>query len=97
MPTKMQLIREVSKRTGIEAILVEASIESFMAAVKEHVAKKEMVSLRGFGNFKVKKRAAKTVQNITAGKSMHMDAHFIPWFKPSPKFKEETKKIKCKQ
>ena len=89
---KTELIREISKKTGTEKAVVETTIEAFMASVKEHVSNKEPVTLRGFGAFGVKKRAAKIGRNITQNTSMKLPAHFIPSFKPSKKFKERVKK-----
>ena len=39
--TKIEIVKEVSKSTGIEATTVSAVIEGFMATVKGALAKKE--------------------------------------------------------
>ena len=90
--TKAEIVKEISRKTGIERALVEATVEAFMNSVKEHISSKETVSLRGFGNFIVKKRAAKIARNISKNTAIHLPAHFIPAFKPSKKFSEKVKK-----
>ncbi|MFO7721962.1 MAG: HU family DNA-binding protein, partial [Bacteroidales bacterium] len=58
--TKAEIVAEISSKTGIEKVAVQASVEAFMESVKGSLAKGENVYLRGFGSFIVKKRAKKT-------------------------------------
>jgi DNA-binding protein HU-beta len=90
--TKAEIVKEISEKTGIERAVVEATIEAFMTSVKEHIIHKETVSLRGFGNFIIKKRAAKVARNISKNTAINLPAHFIPAFRPSKKFSEKVKK-----
>ncbi len=89
--TKADLINEVSKRTGIEKIVVKETIETFMDIIKESLKNKENVYLRKFGSFIVKKRAQKTARNISRNQKIVIPEHFIPAFKPSKLFLEEIK------
>ena len=89
--TKAEIVREVSKSTGIEATTVQAVVEGFMTAVKGSLAKGENVYLRGFGTFEVKTRAAKTARNITKNTTMVIPEHKVPTFKPCPEFKNMVK------
>lgn len=52
--TKADIVKEVSKSTGIDATTVMAVVEGFMEAVKGSLAKENNVYLRGFGTFEVK-------------------------------------------
>lgn len=88
---KEELIKEISKKTGLEIPTTEVVVESFMKSVKEHLLKKETVHLRGFGNFKLKKRATKPARNIKENKMIMIPEHVIPSFKPSRKFREAVK------
>jgi len=63
--TKADLINEVSKKTGIEKVIVKETIEAFMDAIKESLKGNNNVYLRRFGSFVVKKRAQKTARNIS--------------------------------
>jgi DNA-binding protein HU-beta len=90
--TKAEIVKEISEKTGIERTMVEATIEAFMTSIKEHIIHKETVSLRGFGNFIIKRRAAKIARNISKNTAINLPAHYIPAFRPSKKFSEKVKK-----
>lgn len=89
--TKAEIVREVSKSTGIEATTVMAVVEGFMEAVKGSLAKENNVYLRGFGTFEVKTRAQKTARNITRNTTVIIPEHKVPAFKPCPEFKNQIK------
>jgi len=94
--TKAQLIRELSRKTGVEKNQVEAIVESFMKVVADQVCDKQTISLRGFGIFMPKKRAAKIGRNISKNTPMLVPAHYIPFFKPYEKFSDKVKKALSK-
>ena len=89
--TKAEIVREVSKSTGIEATTVMAVVEGFMETVKGSLAKENNVYLRGFGTFEVKTRAQKTARNITRNTTVIIPEHKVPTFKPCPDFKSQVK------
>ena len=89
--TKIEIVKEVSKSTGIEANTVMAVVEGFMEAVKGSLSKDNNVYLRGFGTFEVKTRAAKTARNITKNTTVIIPEHKVPAFKPCPEFKKAVK------
>ena len=89
--TKAEIVKEVSKSTGIENATVSAVVEGFMEAVKGSLAKENNVYLRGFGTFEVKTRKAKTGRNITKNTTVIIPEHKVPTFKPWPDFKNQEK------
>ena len=89
--TKAEIVKEVSKSTGIENATVSAVVEGFMEAVKGSLAKENNVYLRGFGTFEVKTRKAKTGRNITKNTTVIIPEHKVPTFKPCPDFKNQVK------
>ena len=89
--TKAEIVKEVSKSTGIEAATVGAVVEGFMATVKDSLSKENNVYLRGFGTFEVKTRAAKPARNITKNTTLVIPEHKVPTFKPCPEFKNMVK------
>lgn len=90
--TKADIVREISKNTGIEKQTVLASVESFMEIVKDSLSEGENVYLRGFGSFVVKKRAQKTARNISKNTTIIIPEHNIPSFKPAKTFHEKVSK-----
>lgn len=89
--TKIEIVKEVSKSTGIEGNTVMTVVEGFMTAVKGSMAKGENVYLRGFGTFEVKTRRAKTGRNITKNTTMIIPEHKVPAFKPCAELKSQLK------
>ena len=89
--TKAEIVKEVSKSTGIENATVSAVVEGFMEAGKGSLAKENNVYLRGFGTFEVKTRKAKTGRNITKNTTVIIPEHKVPTFKPCPDFKTQVK------
>ncbi len=89
--TKADIINEISEKTGIEKVIVKATVEAFMNTVKGSLTKGNNVYLRGFGSFIVKKRAEKTGRNITKNTTIIIPAHNIPAFKPAKTFVHKVK------
>ncbi len=89
--TKAELISEISKRTGVEKVLVQSSVESFMEVIKDTMIGGKNVYLRGFGSFVVKHKAEKTGRNISKDTTIIIPAHNVPSFKPSKGFITEVK------
>jgi DNA-binding protein HU-beta len=90
--TKEELVKEIAKQTGMEILPVEIIVETFMKSVKENLLKQKSIQLRGFGTFKLKKRAAKPARIIHKNTAIVIPEHFIPAFKPARKFSDKVKK-----
>ena len=84
--TKADLVTDISEKTGVEKIAVQATIETFMQSVIDAMESGENVYLRGFGSFIVKKRAEKTGRNISKNTTIIIPEHFVPTFKPAKSF-----------
>ena len=89
--TKADIVAEISEKTGIEKVQVQATIEVFMDSVKNSLSDGENVYLRGFGSFIVKERAEKTGRNISRNTTIIIPAHNIPAFKPAKTFVSQVK------
>jgi DNA-binding protein HU-beta len=89
--TKTEIITEVTKKTGLSKEDVANIIESLMETIKNSLANKENVYLRGFGSFIIKQRAKKTARNISKNITMIVPANSIPAFKPADVFMDAVK------
>ena len=89
--TKADIVTQISDKTGIEKIAVQATVEAFMDSVKNSLTNGDNVYLRGFGSFIIKERAEKTGRNISKNESIIIPAHNIPAFKPAKTFVEDVK------
>ena len=65
--TKADVISEISEKTGIDKLDVQASVEAFFSVVKTSMADGENIYVRGFGSFVNKKRAKKAFLCIISG------------------------------
>ena len=92
--TKADVINEISDKTGIDRLDVQASVEAFFSVVKSSMAEGENIYVRGFGSFVNKKRARKIARNISKNTAMVIEEHYIPSFKPSKVFVEKIKTSK---
>jgi len=93
--TKADLISEITDKTGVEKIAVQATVESLMKSIIDAMESGENVYLRGFGSFVIKKRAEKTGRDISKNTTIIIPEHFVPTFKPAKTFVEGVKnKIK---
>ena len=89
--TKADIVTDISDKTGVEKVAVQATVEAFMTTIKGSLETGENVYLRGFGSFIVKERAEKTGRNISKNTTIIIPAHNIPAFKPAKTFAESVK------
>ena len=90
--TKIELVREIASKTGLNTKDVLVIIESLMDTIKTSMAEGEEVFLRGFGSFIIKHRANKTARNISKNTTVIVPAHDIPAFRPAKEFLEQVKR-----
>ena len=95
--TKLDLIKKISQRTGIERQEVLTVLESMMLNIQNFVAEGETIYLRGFGSFGPKIRAQKTARNISNNTTIIIPEHVAPHFKPSKSFVKKVMEKNNKQ
>ena len=89
--TKADIVSEIAKSTGVEKVQVQAIVEAFMESIKTSLTNNNIVYLRGFGSFIVKKRAKKVARNISKNTTITIPEHNIPAFKPAKSFAAKVK------
>jgi len=87
---KDSLIASIAEKSGLTRKDSESSLNAFIDAVTEALAKKEKVTLIGFGTFSVVKRAARTGRNPSTGKPMQIPEKNVPKFSPGTNLKEKV-------
>ena len=90
--TKADIVNEISEKTGIEKMTVQATVEAFMKTIRNSMVDGKNVYLRGFGTFVVKKRAEKIGRNISKNTTVVIPAHYVPAFKPAKTFSVRVKR-----
>ena len=89
---KAELIAAVAAKTGDTKKAAEASVDAFVAAVKESLKKGEKVQLVGFGSFEVRKRAARKGRNPQTKEEIKIPASKAPVFRAGKQLKELVNK-----
>ena len=89
---KAELVAAVAAKTGDTKKAAEASLEAFIAAVKETLKKGEKVQLVGFGSFEVRKRAARKGRNPQTKEEIKIPASKAPVFRAGKQLKELVNK-----
>ena len=88
---KLELINKVSKVTGIDRQDVDETVEATIHTIKQALVNGDSVFIRGFGSFVNKKRAKKIARNISTNTALILEAHYVPFFKPSKRFVKSVK------
>lgn len=86
--TKLEIIKSVSKQTGVDRETVSRIIDTYVDTIKDSLISGESVNFRNFGTFYLKHRAAKTARNIAKNTTMIIPEHNIAAFKPAKEFAE---------
>ena len=81
--TKFEIVKSVSKQTGIDRESVSRVIDMYIDIVKNSLVNGESVNFRSFGTFYLKHRAEKTARNIAKNTTIIIPEHNIAAFKPS--------------
>ncbi len=86
--TKADIVEVISANTGITKIETEAVVNGFLKTVIESMKKGENIELRGFGSFKVVKRARRIARNPKTNQEVTVPEQFVPVLKVSKDFKQ---------
>ncbi len=86
--TKADIVEIISANTGITKIETEAVVNGFLDTVIESLKKGEKIELRGFGTFKVVKRAQRIARNPKTNQEVTVPEQHVPVLKVSKEFKQ---------
>lgn len=81
--TKIEIIKTVSKQTGVDKEAVASVIDAYLDLVKQSLINGKSLNFRNFGTFYLKHRAKKTARDIAKNTTMIIPAHNIAAFKPA--------------
>lgn len=89
--TKTELIRTVSKKSGITQIKAGCVIAAIIDAITLTLAAQKEVSMVGFGTFEVRKRISRSGRNPQTGETIIIPAGKYPAFRASKALKGAVK------
>ena len=81
--TKLDIINEVSKNTGLTKVETELVFESIINSIKISLSKGKRIDIRGFGSFLTKVRESRIARNPSNNELIKLDRRYIPYFKVS--------------
>ena len=90
--SKAEIVDQLADQIGLTKKEVAEVVEGFLAQVITALEEGRQVQIRGFGTFKVQRRAARVGRNPRAGTTVAIPARPVPSFKPSKQLREAIDK-----
>ncbi len=86
--TKADIVDVIASSVGLTKVETEIVVNGFMETVIDAMKRGENIELRGFGSFKVVKRAQRVARNPKTNVEVIVPEQFVPILKVSKDFKE---------
>jgi DNA-binding protein HU-beta len=87
---KSALVALIAEKAELTLLEAEKTLTATLNIIISTLTGGNAVSLVGFGNFGVKKRAARKARNPQTGKEIFVEAVLVPFFKAGKNLKEEV-------
>lgn len=88
--TKADIVDVIASSTGLTKVETEAVVNGFMETVIDAMERGKHIELRGFGTFKVVKRAQRVARNPKTNEEVIVPEQYVPVLKMSKDFKESV-------
>jgi len=88
---KPEIISVLAEKTGAKKKEAEMFLNAFVETVEETLVRGDKIALIGFGGFGTRTRKARMGVNPRTGKSIHIKATTVPYFRPGKKLREKVK------
>jgi len=88
---RTELAVKVAEQTELTTREALAAVEAAIDVIANTLLSGEKVKLPGFGNFEVRKRAARIGRNPRTGEEVRIPLSNVPVWKPAKAFKEAVK------
>jgi len=85
---KAELVEEVVRQTGLAKKMCKKTVDSVVSTITDSLAKREKVTLVGFGSFKVITRKSRRGRNPQTGEEIQIPTKEVPKFAPGKNLKE---------
>jgi len=88
---KAQLVEEVVSQTGLTKRAAREAVDAATSVITDALARRDKVTLVGFGTFQVMERKARTGRNPQTGEIVQIPAKKAPKFNPGKGLRERVK------
>jgi nucleoid DNA-binding protein len=89
---KSELVEAVASQAGLTKADADRALNAVTESIKKALKKGNVVSLVGFGTFKVSKRSARTGRNPQTGAALKIPARKVPRFTAGKALKDAVAK-----
>jgi DNA-binding protein HU-beta len=89
---KSELIDIIAGAADISKAAAGRALDALVEGISNTLAKGDIVTIAGFGNFVVRERAARSGRNPRTGETMQIKASRVPAFKASKALKDAVQK-----
>jgi len=87
---KSDLVDLVAQKNNLSKPQVEQTIDAFLDAVADSLARSERVDIRGFGAFQVRESAARSGRNPRTGETIQIAARKTPTFRVGKELRDKV-------
>ena len=86
--TKAELVDEVGRQAALTRKHSEVIVDAVFSSIVDALQRGDKIELRGFGSFRVRRRASRTGRNPKTGQGVVVPAKRVPYFKPGKELRE---------
>jgi integration host factor subunit beta len=89
--TKSDIVDSLCGKTGMNRREIRTVIDKFIDELKEALAEKKAIELRGFGTFEIKVRKGRQkARNPRTGETVSVESHGTVIFRPGRELKQDV-------
>jgi len=88
---KAQLVEEVVTQTGLTKRAAREVVDTATSVITDALARRDKVTLVGFGTFQTMERKARTGRNPQTGETIQIPAKKVPKFRPGKNLRESVR------
>ncbi len=89
---RIELVAAMAEHAKLSKKDADAALKAFVEVVTKQLAKKDKITLVGFGTFETSERAAREGRNPRTGTTMKIAGSTAPKFKPGKSLKDAVNK-----
>ena len=89
--TKSELIDRIHERnSGMTKVQLSQVVDILFDSIKSALGEGDKMEIRGFGNFRVRKREARKARNPRTGELVEVPPKKVPFFKAGKELKDRV-------
>ncbi len=86
--TKADIVDRIASATGLTKLETDTVVNAFMLTIIDALKENKAIELRGFGSFRVEKRAPRVARNPRTNQVVPVPERYVPVFRVSDSFRD---------